>query len=163
MKNLYLRKSEFFGTFSKIFKFHLWLNRLVLTECWLQYYRSIQNLFLMFFIFWTMIISPKLKKYLMLQIPQKRLFVFWGSKGLKRRLWNMSQAVRKNPAREDPNTHEIRSGYSLFSTKWILNNYGEIWRTKNKSFQIYSVCEPCKTNDIFSSCLIDFVKILYIF
>ena len=69
--------------FSKILKFHLPLNRLVLTKCWLKYSRSIQNLLLMFFIFWIRIISPKLTKIFDgTEPPQKRPF-FWGVWRLK--------------------------------------------------------------------------------
>ena len=54
-----------FYEFSKILEFDLPLDQPVLTRCWPKYFRSIWNLLLMFFIFW--IISPKLKKYLMVQ------------------------------------------------------------------------------------------------
>ena len=62
LKISYLGKKCFFYDFSKILEFNLPLNRQVLTNCWLKYSRSIRNLLLMFFIFWIMIISPKLKK-----------------------------------------------------------------------------------------------------
>ena len=55
-------KKCYFYDFSKILEFNLPLNWQVLTKCWLKYSRSIRNLLLMFFIFWIMIISPKLKK-----------------------------------------------------------------------------------------------------
>ena len=70
-------KKYIFYEFSKILKFHLPLNRLVLTKCWLKYSRSIQNLLVMLFIFWIRIISPKLKKiFAGTEPPQKRPF-FW--------------------------------------------------------------------------------------
>ena len=52
----------FFCTFSKILKFHFWLNWLKLTKCWLKYFRSIRNLLWMFFIFWIMIIIDHISK-----------------------------------------------------------------------------------------------------
>ena len=69
LENFISWKKCTFYEFSKIFEFYLPLNRRVLTKCWLKYSRSIRNLLLMFFIFWVMIISPKLKKYLMVQTP----------------------------------------------------------------------------------------------
>ena len=85
-------------TFSKTFKFHLLLNRLLWTNCWLKYYRSIQNLLLMFFIFWTnfMFVSAKLKKIFWWYRPHpKRPFFGWGVGGLKRqRIWGMYRAER---------------------------------------------------------------------
>ena len=84
LKISYLGKKCFFYDFSKILEFNLPLNRQVLTKCWLKYSRSIRNLLLMFFIFWIMIISPKLKKIFdgTDPPPKKRLF-FGGSIGLK--------------------------------------------------------------------------------
>ena len=82
------KKYIFYG-FSKILKFHLPLNRLVLTKCWLKYYRSIQNILLMFFIFWIRIIFPKLKKIFDgTEPPQKRpWFKIW--KTLKVSFWSI--------------------------------------------------------------------------
>ena len=71
-ENFVSSKKCIFCTFSKILKFHFWLNRLVLTKCWLKYFRSIRNLLLIIFIFWIMFVSPKLKKYLMVQTPPKK-------------------------------------------------------------------------------------------
>ena len=71
------RKKCFFYDFSKILEFNLPLNRQVLTKCWLKYSRSIQNLLLMFFIFWIMIISPKLKKIFDGTDPLKKKAFFW--------------------------------------------------------------------------------------
>ena len=67
-----------FYEFSKILEFDLPLDQPVLTRCWPKYFRSIWNLLLMFFIFWIMIISPKLNKYLMVQTPPKKKAFFWG-------------------------------------------------------------------------------------
>ena len=58
----WFQKICIFWSFFDIFKFHLQKNILVLTKCWLKYYRSIRNLLLMFFIFWINVVSPKLKK-----------------------------------------------------------------------------------------------------
>ena len=79
-ENFVSSKKCIFCTFSQILKFHLWLNRLVLTKFWLKYFRSIRNLLLMVFIFLIMVGSPKLKKkYLMVQTPpKKKAFFFWG-------------------------------------------------------------------------------------
>ena len=77
-------KKCYFYDFSKILEFNLPLNRQVLTKCWLKYSRSIRNLLLMFFIFWIMIISPKLKKIFDgTDPPQKRPFFWGGVWGLK--------------------------------------------------------------------------------
>ena len=71
-----------FWSFSDIFKFNSQFKILVLTKCWLKYYRSIRNLLLMFFISWINIVSPKLKKYLMAQTPPpKKMVIFWGGGG----------------------------------------------------------------------------------
>ena len=74
-ENFVSSKKCIFCTFSKILKFHFWLNRLVLTKCWLKYFRSIRNLLLIIFIFWIMVVSPKLKKIFDgTEPPQKRPF-----------------------------------------------------------------------------------------
>ena len=79
LKISYLGKKCFFYDFSKILEFNLPLNRQVLTKCWLKYSRSIRNLLLMFFIFWIMIISPKLKNIFDgTEPPQKRPFLGGG-------------------------------------------------------------------------------------
>ena len=78
LKISYLGKKCFFYDFSKILEFNLPLNRQVLTKCWLKYSRSIRNLLLMFFIFWIMIISPKLKKIFDGTDPPKKGLFFWG-------------------------------------------------------------------------------------
>ena len=56
---LFWKKCTFYE-FSKILEFDFPLDHPVLTKCWPTYSRSIRNLLLMFFIFWIMIISPKL-------------------------------------------------------------------------------------------------------
>ena len=71
-------KKYTFYDFSKILEFDLPLNQPVLTKCWPKYSRSIRNLLLMFFIFWIMIISLKLKKYLMVQTPSQKKRPFFG-------------------------------------------------------------------------------------
>ena len=78
---VYSKKCIFF-IFSKIFDFYSSLNRLLLTNCWLKYFRSIWNLLLMFFIFWIMVVSPRLKRYLMVP-PQKKAFFLGGVWRLK--------------------------------------------------------------------------------
>ena len=85
LKISYFAKKCFFYDFSKILEFNLPLNRQVLTKCWLKYSRSIRNLLLMFFIFWIMIISPKLKNIFdgTDPPPKKRPFEGGGSRGLK--------------------------------------------------------------------------------
>ena len=64
-----------FYEFSKILEFDLPLDQPVLTRCWPKYFRSIWNLLLMFFIFWIMIISPKLKKIFDGTDPPKKAFL----------------------------------------------------------------------------------------
>ena len=74
----WFQKICIFWSFFDIFKFHLQKNILVLTKCWLKYYRSIRNLLLIFFIFWSRVVSPKLKKYLMTQTPPQKKGPFFG-------------------------------------------------------------------------------------
>ena len=81
-------KNHEIHSFKYTFELHLHQNRMVVTKFWLKYYRSIQKSLLMFFILWIMVVSRKLKKYLIVQNQslQKRLF-FGGmrSGGLKYR------------------------------------------------------------------------------
>ena len=72
-----------FYEFSKILEFDLPLDQPVLTRCWPKYFRSIWNLLLMFFIFWIMIISPKLKKIFDGTDPPTSIFVGGRVYGLK--------------------------------------------------------------------------------
>ena len=79
MQSFWFQKICIFWSFFDIFKFNSQLEILLLTKCWLKYYRSIRNLLLMFFIFWINTVSPKLKKiYLMTQTPPKKWSFFGG-------------------------------------------------------------------------------------
>ena len=71
-------KRRIFWSFFDILKFHSQKKLLVLTKCWLKYYRSIGNLLLMFFIFWTNAVSPKLKKNLIIFFGRLKGQGFWG-------------------------------------------------------------------------------------
>ena len=75
-------KRRIFWSFFDIFKFHSQKKLLVLTKCWLKYYRSIRNLLLMFSIFWIKVVSPKLKKISDGTPPPKK-GLFWG------RVWSL--------------------------------------------------------------------------
>ena len=84
LENFSFQKKSIFWPFSDIFKFHLQQNLLVLTKCWLKYYRSIRNLLLIFFIFWSRVVSPKLKKISDdTDPPPKKAFFWGGSRALK--------------------------------------------------------------------------------
>ena len=76
-ENFLAWKKCIFYDFSKILEFVLPLNQPVLTKCWPKYFRSIRNLLLMFFIFWIMVVSPKLKKIFDGTPPPKKS-LFWG-------------------------------------------------------------------------------------
>ena len=84
MKIFWSQKICIFWSFSDIFKFNSQLKIVVLTKCWLKYYRSIRNLLLMFFIFWINTVSPKLKKISDdIDPPPKKNGPFGGSGALK--------------------------------------------------------------------------------
>ena len=94
-ENFVFWKKCTFYEFSKILEFYLPLNRQVLTKCWLKYSRSIRNLLLMFFIFWIIIISPKLKKIFDgTDPPQKNGFFGGGSRGSKYKDLHMPRVLR---------------------------------------------------------------------
>ena len=59
-ENFVYVKKRIFCIFSKILKFDFSLNRLLLTKCWLNDFKSIWNLLLpvTFFIFWIIVVSP---------------------------------------------------------------------------------------------------------
>ena len=80
VENFISWKKCYFYDFSEILEFNLPFNRQVLTKCCLKYFRSIRNLLLMFFIFWIMVVSPKLKKIFdgTYPLPKKKGLFWWG-------------------------------------------------------------------------------------